>query len=350
MHRIILRVFLLLLPVTGYNQSVQPLGQTPARLRWEQINTSHFRIIFPKGMEDDAQRTINAMENAYYDVSKSMGVIPKKIPIVLQNQTTDNNAFVTSEGRRAEFFSTPPQNPNSQGMNNWLDELSLHEFRHVVQQDQTLRGWGKLMYYIFGTSGTSVTQGLTNPWWFFEGDAVGCESALGYGGRGRIPSFDITFRTTLLNHGAFPYNKAACGSFKNAIPNHYVLGYFMTTYVKNHFGADIWNKILTRAYTKPPIPFSFSRSIKKLTGKNVEQTYKAMTGEMKELWGKQIEDIHETPVTYYSHADNKVFTNYKYPQFLDDGNIVAQKAGLSDGGFLAYKSSIADQSWFVVLS
>ncbi|MDP4265193.1 MAG: hypothetical protein Q8941_21885 [Bacteroidota bacterium] len=350
MYRAIFRIIFLLLPVTGFNQIVQPLGQTPASLRWQQINTSHFRIIYPRGMEDDAQRAINAMENAYYDVGKSMGMLPRKIPIVLQNQTTDNNAFVTSEGRRAEFFSTPPQNPNSQGMNNWIDELSLHEFRHVVQQDQTLRGWGKLMYYIFGYSGTSVTQGLTNPWWFFEGDAVGCESALGYGGRGRIPSFDITFRATLMDHGPFSYDKAACGSFKNAIPNHYVLGYFMTTYVKNHFGADIWNKILTRAYTKPPLPFSFSRSIKKLTGKNVQQTYTAMTGELKELWSKQVENIHETPVTYYTHASNKVFTNYKYPQFLADGNIVAQKAGLADGSFLAYKSSIADQSWFIVLS
>ena len=179
---------------------------------------------------------------------------------------------------------------------------------------------------------------------------MGCESALGYGGRGRIPSFDITFRTTILNHGPFPYNKAACGSFKNAIPNHYVLGYFMTTYVKDHFGADAWNKILTRAYTKPPIPFSFSRSMKKITGMNAVQTYKAMTTEVKDLWSKQIENINETPVTYYTHANNKAFTNYKFPQFINDSTIVAQKAGLSDGSFLAYKSSIADEYWFVLLN
>lgn len=350
MYRKIICLSFLVLSVTCYSQIVEPLGQSQPGLKWYQINTSHFRIVYPKGMEDDAQRTINAMENAYYDVGKSMGVVPRKIPIVLQNQTTDNNAFVTSERRRAEFFSTPPQNPNSQGMNNWIDELSLHEYRHVVQQDQTLRGWGKYIFYLFGESGSSVMQGLTNPWWFWEGDAVGCESAMGYGGRGRIPSFDITFRTTVLNHGPFPYNKAACGSFKNAIPNHYVLGYFMTTYVKDHFGVDAWNKILTRTYTRPPVPFSFSQSIKKVTGMNADQTYKAMTTEVKDLWSKQIQNVHETPLSYFLHANNKVFTNYKFPQFINDSVIVAQKAGLADGSFLAYKSSIADESWLVLLN
>src|SRR2546423_13405923 len=105
-------------------QIIEPLGQSPPKLRWQQINTAHFRIIFPKGMEEDAQRIANAMDNAYKDVAKSLGVLPVKIPIIMQNQTTDNNAFVTSESRRAEFFSTPPQNPNSMGLNNWFDELS----------------------------------------------------------------------------------------------------------------------------------------------------------------------------------------------------------------------------------
>ena len=163
MLRKLIAISFFLLPAIVRSQIVEPLGQSQPSLKWYQINTSHFRIIYPAGMEDDAQRTINAMENAYYDVGKSMGVTPRKIPIVLQNQTTDNNAFVTSERRRAEFFSTPPQNPNSQGMNNWIDELSLHEFRHVVQQDQTMRGWGKAIYYLFGETGSSVMQGSLIP-------------------------------------------------------------------------------------------------------------------------------------------------------------------------------------------
>ncbi|HYM93806.1 MAG TPA: hypothetical protein VET23_06690, partial [Chitinophagaceae bacterium] len=259
-------------------------------------------------------------------------------------------AFVTSEGRRAEFFSTPPQNPNNMGLNNWFDELTLHEYRHVVQQDQSETGWGKYIYYLFGNSGTSIMQGLTNPWWFWEGDAVGTESALGYGGRGRIPSFDLTFRTQLLSKGAFPFMKASCGSMKNAIPNHYMLGYLMTTYVKNHYGADIWAKVLTRTYKKPPLPFSFSRSMKKITGMNANATYAAMTKEIKGLWEKQIDSLQETPVKYFHRASDKFFVNYKFPQYLPDRSIVAEKAGLETGSFLAYKSSIVDQSQFVLLT
>jgi hypothetical protein len=340
----------ILLPYLAFCQIIDQLGQSPSKLKWKQIQTPHFRIVFPIEIEKDAQRTANALMNAYSDVAKSLGILPRRMPIVMQNQTTDNNAFVTSEGRRAEFFSTPPQNPNDMGMNNWFDELSLHEYRHVVQQDQSIVGWGKYMFYIFGNSGTSIMQGLTNPWWFWEGDAVGCESAMGYGGRGRIPSFDLTFRTQLLSRGAFSFMKASCGSMKNAIPNHYLLGYLMTTYDKNHFGADVWEKILTRTYTKPPLPFSFSRSMKKVTGMNANETYNAMTAELKELWGKQLENVKETPVENFQHTKEKVFVNYKFPQYLPDGDIVAEKAGLETGSFLAYKSSIVDQSQFVLLS
>ncbi|MBI5857492.1 MAG: hypothetical protein HZB42_07560 [Sphingobacteriales bacterium] len=340
-------LFFISLSLASPGQGVAPLGQSPPSIKWNQIQTKHFRIIFPVEITTDAQRIANALDNAYHDVAASLKSFPRKIPIVMQNQTVDNNAFVSSEGRRAEFFSTPPQNPNNMGLNNWYDELSLHEYRHVAQMDQTRTGWGKYIFYLFGNSGTSVMQGLTNPWWFWEGDAVGCETVMGYGGRGRIPSFDLTFRTQLLSRGAFPYLKSACGSLKNAIPNHYLLGYLMTTYAKNHYGADVWSKILTRTYKKPPVPFSFSQSIKKTTGLNAQEMYNEMTKELKTMWSKQLDSIKETPVTNLHTPKEKVFTNYKFPQYLPDGSIIAQKSGLETGSFLAYKSSIVDQSLFV---
>jgi hypothetical protein len=350
MRTILLIIISALISIQLHSQAVAPLGQSPPILKWKQIETPHFQIIFPSEIEKDAQRIANALDNAYKDVAASLKSLPRKIPIVMQNQTTDNNAFVSSEGRRAEFFSTPPQNPNNMGLNNWYDELSLHEYRHVVQMDQSRVGWGKYIFYLFGNSGTSVMQGLTNPWWFWEGDAVGCETSMGYGGRGRIPSFDLTFRTQLLSRGAFPYIKASCGSLKNAIPNHYLLGYLMTTYAKNHYGADVWSKILTHTYKKAPLPFSFSRSIKKITGTNAEGLYNNMTRELKELWSHQLDSIHETHATYFGKQTDKVFVNYKFPQYLPDGNIIAEKAGLETGSFLAYKSSIADQSQFVLIN
>lgn len=331
------------------SQAALNLGQSPPQLKWKQIQTQHFRVIFPAEIEPDAQLIANALDNAYLDVAASLKSTPRKIPIVMQNQTTDNNAFVSSEGRRAEFFSTPPQNPNNMGMNGWYEELSLHEYRHVVQMDQTRTGWGKYVFYLFGNSGTSVMQGLTNPWWFWEGDAVGCETTMGYGGRGRIPSFDLTFRTQLLSAGAFPYIKSACGSYKNAIPNHYLLGYLLTTYAKNHFGADVWSRILTHTYKKAPLPFSFSQSIKKVTGLSVTGLYDSMTAETKKLWQQQLDSVKETSARIIHHTPDKVFVNYKFPQYLPNGTIVAEKSGLETGSFLAYKSSIVDQSQFVLI-
>lgn len=305
-------------------------GQNPSSLKWSQIKTAHFKLIFPSQISLTANRTANVLETVYQPVSKNLGHQPRPISIILQNQTNRSNGFVSMLPRRSEFITTPPQDYTLLGNNNWLDLLAVHEFRHVVQYDKALTGATKLVYNLLGNNGFAATTSLTVPNWFWEGDAVGMESSLTASGRGRIPSFDLALRTQLLTKGSYSYSKAVCQSYKDFIPNHYVSGYFMTTYLKNKYGTDAWDKILEGTYKMPFYPFSFSNNIKKITGLKTEQLYNQAFNDISEQWKNQIAEIDETPVETFKTANNKYFTNYEYPQMLPDGRVLALKFGLSD--------------------
>ncbi|MDJ1499113.1 hypothetical protein [Xanthocytophaga agilis] len=310
-------------------QTFSILEQNPTSIRWNQLQTPRFRIIYPRGLDSIAQYTANLLQTNYASVSHTLGKQPRKLSVVLQNQTTISNGFVTMFPRHSEFFTTPPQDPTLAGTNNWLGLLSVHEFRHVVQYDKMLTGFTKGAYWIFGNNALGVIS-LTVPNWFWEGDAVSTETALTSGGRGRIPRFDLEFRTRLLTGSEFSYSKATCRSYKDYIPNHYVSGYFLSSYLRRHYEGDAWGKILTRHYKFPLEPFSFSGAIRKETGMKVEQLYHEAAKELAGLWRNQLNQLNETQATLLPTARNKVMTNYEFPQYLDNTTIVCRKSGIGD--------------------
>ena len=308
----------------------QDNAQNPTSLKWSQIKTPHFRLIFPSQISMVGNRTASVLESVYQPVSQSLGVFPKPLSVILQNQTAVSNGFVTLLPRRSEFFTTPPQDINLLGTNNWLDLLAVHEFRHVVQFEKAKTGAGKFYHFLFGNTALAAISNITVPNWFWEGDAVGTESSLTTSGRGRIPSFDMALRAQLLTKGVYSYSKGVCGSYKDFIPNHYVSGYYMTTYMKNKFGVDAWDKILKETYADPPYPFSFSNNIKKITKLKTEQLYNQAFTDIFEQWKVQVNELKESPVEFYKTNNSPYYTNYQYPQILPDGRVVALKSGLAD--------------------
>ncbi|GAB3338883.1 hypothetical protein GCM10027299_51350 [Larkinella ripae] len=316
--------------VSGAAQTLPILDQNPPGFRWYQLQTPHFRVIYPANFEQTAQKTARRLEQVYEPVSASLKKTPRRLSVILQNQTMISNGFVTMLPRRSEFFAVPPQDPFLAGNLEWLDLLAVHEFRHVVQYDKALQGFTGVAYYLFGNSALSaLTLGV--PDWFWEGDAVGTESALTRAGRGRIPNFDLGMRANLLAGRPFRYPKAVAGSYRDNVPNHYVLGYFMSTYLKRAHGADAWSSVLNRYYRFPLYPFSFSNSIKKTTKYRVEELYRRSMEDVRESWQKQQQDLRLTEaVTFPAKAPETVYTNYQYPQYSSEQEVIALKSGLGD--------------------
>lgn len=318
-------------------QSLPVLDQNPASLPWYRLQTPHFRVLYPAGFEGPAQRTAHRLESLYEPIGASLNRQPRPISVLLQNQSTSSNGFVTLFPRRSEFVAVAPQDPGLMGTYDWLDLLAVHEYRHVVQNEKALQHYGRFLYTLLGNNGLFLPL-LTVPDWFAEGDAVSTETLLSTSGRGRIPNFDLGMRANLLAGRPFSYQKAVSGSFRDNVPNHYVLGYFLTTQVKLTNGPDAWSRILNRNYRRFPWPFAFSASIKDETGLRVDDLYQQTMLDLTETWQKQQESLTLTPVSPYSvqpettlfGLKQPVFTNYQYPQYLTDSTVLAVKSGLGD--------------------
>ncbi len=183
-----------------FNTNAQLLSTNPSTIKWNKIKSDHFKFIYPEGLDSVANRTVNILETNYLPVSNSLGKAPKPIAVILQNQNTVSNGFVSYTPRRSEFFLTPPQDNTLLGTYNWLDQLAIHEFRHVVQFEKAFTGFSKILYPLIGNYGMSGLSHVVVPPWFWEGDAVGIETALSTSGRGAIPSFSMLMRSQLSDY------------------------------------------------------------------------------------------------------------------------------------------------------
>lgn len=182
MKRHLLLLWVLLFPViTGYAQFVN-FGQDRSSLRWRQINTDNFQLIYPDFFEANAQKMANVYEQLYRHAN-TLQHKPGKISMILHA----DGAFrtVTWDGLRKKANSIPclrKTHPTA-GWNIYAPMIS----GHVVQIDKVNQGTTKGFYYIFGEIFPIAVVGLYVPMWFMEGDAVCFETSVGKLGRGRSP-------------------------------------------------------------------------------------------------------------------------------------------------------------------
>lgn len=324
-HFFSILIFFLFLAFPLYAQ----LGnyQNPPGIAWMVIDTPHFEIIFPQEIERDAQRVANILEHIFVHVSMTLRHEPKKVSVILQTQTTVSNGFTTFLPRHIEFFNVPMQE-SLMGPIDWYSLLAVHELRHLVQFGKTNQGFMKALYYIFG----SVSQALSFlliPQWFWEGDAVCTETALTNSGRGRQPSFDVEFRALLLSGKRYPYYKAMFGSYKDWDPlsSPYLLGYYLVSYVRRKYAADVWSNVLSSTSKYPFLPHMFSRRMKSEIGRGAPVIYEDTLDELEKLWLQQIEGLKFTEAKILHKFSTKAWTYNFAPQYIDERKVILLRVG-----------------------
>jgi hypothetical protein len=323
------RLSFLFLLLSSCLQAQDLLDNNPPSLRWYQVNTQDFRILFPKGFEQQAQRVANTLQLLHDAEAKSIGSSPRKISVLLQNQSAVSNGFVSMFPRRSEFYAMPPQDYNFLGTNDWLNLLASHEYRHIVQFQHARRGLTRGIFYLFGNPTFTGVAQMAAPAWFWEGDAVATETAFTPSGRGKIPNFGLVFKSNLMEGRTFHYNKQHLRSYKHFIPDHYVLGYHMVGYLRHKTNdPDIWGRITERAWNFPFLPFAFSNAIKKESGMTVSALYRDLAANLKTEWQQEISKLKLTPFEKVETRSRKGFTDYLYPQPQADGSVVAMKKGI----------------------
>jgi len=256
-------IFLFHVSIAMYGQK---FGANPSSVKWKKIRGTAADIVFPLASDTAAMR-VNAITR-FLDKQASgrLGTASLRIPIVLQTLPTISNAYVALGPWRSEFFLFPPQDALTLGSTSWLDNLSVHEYRHVHQYANFRKGLSKFAYLIAGQEGQALANSASVPDWFFEGDAVYTETKYLSQGRGRLPGFYDPFRSLWQANRKYGYQKLRSGSMKDLVPNHYALGYMLVGYGYERYGEQFWARVTDDAARFKGLFYPLQSAIKRHTG------------------------------------------------------------------------------------
>ncbi len=283
-------------------------------------------MVYPDYYELQAKRLASYLETVYSYGSYTLKHNPKKIPVVLHTQTVKSNGLVAWAPKRAEFYTTPHQSIYPQ---DWLEQLALHEFRHVVQVDKVHSNLPRWAKFLLGEQGTALAFGAHLPWWFIEGDAVVTETSLSNYGRGRFPSFLMEHQAQVVEKGIFSYDKAYFGSYRHFVPDHYKLGYYLAGNIRARYGSSVWEEVLTRVGQKPLSVFPMRQVLKNRTGYNAVQLYHSVFDSLQMVWQKADRQV-EQPSYQIISEQGKYFSSFKRNHWMNDSVVFSYKTSFNE--------------------
>jgi hypothetical protein len=303
----------------------QNFGGNVPSIKWEQINTSMVRVIFPGGLDSQANRIANVMMLLDSTTINTIGGHPRKWNIVLQNQTTIPNAYVRMAPIMSELFMTPPQDNFSTGSIRWDDNLIIHENRHIQQFSNFNKGITKLFSFFLGQEGQLFANGLFLPDYFFEGDAVWQETLVSGQGRGRMPSFFNGYKSLWLDNKNYHWSKFRSGSLKDFVPDYYQTGYLLTAYGYQKYGQGFWKKVTEDAVR---LKRFFNKAIEKHSGVPFKQfRTDAINFFKQQSMEKQKVDV---PLQFVSGVKKNNVIDYLFPHFIGNDSILVTKKSLKE--------------------
>ena len=325
MKKVIILLIMSLLPLGRAGAQYYDTGQDPASLKWLQIKTTHFRVIFPEDFGAEATRYARLLEESYVKLSPLYPGAGTNIPVIIHSHSMQSNGYVSWAPRRMELFPLPgqdnlPMHPARQ--------LAVHEAAHVLQLGSlNSKGLGRALTWIIGEQAVGLAA-VEVPNWAFEGDAVYAETATGLSGRGRSNVFIRGARALAEGpEGLYGYDKMLSGSYRNFTPDHYVFGYLMM----NHLRAtdpDAWSTMTSKispGWHLNPVNAGL-RSGAGLTKKRLYDSTFATLGKM---WNNSLPE-GTRDYSPLSAGHKRDYVSYYSPCRLPDGRIISLRTSMSD--------------------
>jgi hypothetical protein len=322
---LLLSIFLLFLQ-SAYSQYYDT-GQDPAFLKWKQVKTSHFTVIYPEKYDSGGIVFAKSLDEAYLNLVSLFPERKFNIPVIVHNSTAQSNGYVSWAPHRMELYPTPEQNTIPLSTEK---QLAVHELTHVFQMESLNTGFSKGMSLIFGEQFTGILSSLL-PLWLLEGEAVFAESALTESGRGRSPSFQKELKALSVERPVkFKYDKIVNGSYRDYVPDHYRYGYQIVTWAQLKHDPLIWNKALNFTAKQPFTLNPVNISLRGNANTTKKKLYEEAFDSLRTIW---TEDVSESlPLSYKPENPDKKgkYINYYSPVSIGDGSFIAIKTSLSD--------------------
>ena len=305
----------------------QRFGGNPTQLKFKSLQGRYANIIYPEQLSGTAKRVQQLTAAQAMDKQYSLGEASRKVPIVLQPLPLVSNAYVGLGPWRSEFYLTPLQNALTLGSTDWIDNLAIHEFRHVHQYSNFRKGVSKFAYIVAGEQGQALANAASIPDWFFEGDAVFTETRYLNQGRGRLPSFMDPFRSLWSANRQYAFQKLRSGSLKDVVPNHYELGYLLVAYGYGSFGQDFWAKVTNDAARFKGLIYPMQKAIKRHSG----LTYSTFVKKAIDSFKLNGPDFSVSPESVkITSNSSRLVTDHLFPVWVGGDSILALRKGYNE--------------------
>lgn len=342
----------------------------PSSVKWFKVNTPHFSILYPEGLDSLSKVYGNLLEKYRLSESLTSGYIPggkykRRTPVVMRAFTGISNGLVSWAPKRMEFFTLPSS--DGKEASPWDKNLVIHESRHLAQMQLGYDRKLKPFTWIFGEIAVGAAAAIYPGPHLLEGDAVVAETALTRYGRGRSAGF-LSYYMSAFDKGDYRnWYRWRYGSFKKYAPDHYSLGY-MTLAGSRYFYEDplFMSKYFNKVSRRPLRFFNMQKGIKSVSGLSFRKSFRGIMEGFKDMWEEEavlrapfIEDekitgkssfyvSYENPVV----AGNKLFaikSGHAEPRTLviieADGSETKLRPFSAVSGRMDYSVSLARLYW-----
>lgn len=307
----------------------------PNGITWMELNSPHFKVVFPEGYEDFAQRTAAILEQELPKTNALTGGKLKRIPVVINTWNDLSNGYVSPFHFRIEVELPPILGKSlNQGNGDWLTYVMAHELVHAshgaVKPSFSLYGLLNLVSPdLYRATNFSAPSG------HIEGIAVHHESdsLVSETGRGYYADFVNQFHAVELSDPwtmgqiYFPSNRT------QPFNRHYVGGYAFSKWLIDTYGSKIYAKTHDTLIRFPFLGFGFALRVQ--TGKWPNQLYEDFKKSYNPPSAKRLTGRYLTP-----DLDGQF---ERRPQWLNDNEVVFFGRYYDEpSGF--FKANISDQN------
>ena len=292
-RKILSAAALLLGAASSLDAQVYTSGDNPAGVKWWEVRTPNFRIIYPDGLDSLARGFATQLELWREPVGQSIGFTPncqyrRRMPVVLEAFLSDNNGLVSWMPRRMELYTVPDAYETGALLNE--TELSIHEGRHVAQMQLGRTGLFKPLGWLTGQLSAGAASALYGGPALLEGDAVVAETALTAAGRGRTADFLEYMRVSFGNGDYRNYYRWRYGSVKWYAPDYYKLGYMTVAGMRYFYDApdftqQFYSRVARRKFSLPM--FNLQKTVRGVSGMKFRKAWREVAEGYGEIWEKE---------------------------------------------------------------
>ena len=293
MRRALLCILAVLLTAAPSSAQFTNFGNEPAGLRWYQIKTPTYKILYPEGLDSLARVYAARLEQAKESVGVTAGYAPnenfrKPLPVILHPYLAYSNGMVAWMPSRMELYTTPDFSAPLPMP--WEEHLTLHEARHVSQMQFANHKRYRIPNIILGQLFQGAMDGAYAGPAFYEGDAVVAETELTLSGRGRNAAFLEYFRAAFREDDMRDWWKWRYGSVKNYTPDYYRVGYITAAGMRSLYDApDFTARFYSRIFARKCWPWPllvYPKTVKQVSGKKFRAAFAEICDTLKQEWAR----------------------------------------------------------------